>query len=90
MFYHVQLFDLDNYNRVLLNDSENVSQNYINASYIHGSLQDEEYKMFIATQGPLHSTIEKFWKLILSKNIKLVIMLSLLSENGRVYAFNIE
>jgi protein tyrosine phosphatase len=43
----------------------------------------EDKELFISTQGPLHTTIETFWKIIIKKNIKLVIMLSNLEEQGR-------
>jgi protein tyrosine phosphatase len=89
MSYHVDIYHLDYHNRVLLNDSEIILQNYINASYINGPL-DEDKNMFIATQGPLHNTIEQFWTLLFNKNIKLVIMLSKLSENGRVFDINLD
>jgi protein tyrosine phosphatase len=40
--------------------------------------------MFIAAQGPLNTTIKSFWKVVLNKKIKLIIMLTDLIENGRV------
>ncbi len=39
--------------------------------------------MFITTQGPLRITIEAFWKLIMIKDIKLVIMLTKTEEECR-------
>lgn len=39
--------------------------------------------MFIATQGPLNNTISKFFKLIMAKNIRLVVMLCRLEEDSR-------
>jgi protein tyrosine phosphatase len=45
---------------------------------------EEDSDMFIATQGPLPHTCEHFWNLILNKNIKLIIMLAQVKENGRV------
>ena len=74
----------DSHNRVHINNSENISQNYINASYINGPLNNDK-NMFIATQGPLQHTIQRFWELIITQKIKLIIMLAQLSENGRVY-----
>ena len=61
---------------------ENISNNYINASYISGPLPNDT-KLFIACQGPLNITIEYFWKMIMLKNIKLIVMLSNLQEEGR-------
>jgi protein tyrosine phosphatase len=83
MFYHVYNINSDNHNRVYLNDSENFSENYINASFINGPLDDDK-NMFIATQGPLNNTKSKFWQMIMKQNIKLIIMLSHITENGRV------
>ena len=44
---------------------------------------EEDKNMFIAAQGPLPNSKEKFWKLIVNKKIKLIIMLTQLNENGR-------
>ena len=43
----------------------------------------EDKKLFIATQGPLSGTIFSFWKMIISHNINLIIMLSNVIEEGR-------
>ena len=40
--------------------------------------------MFIATQGPLEHTHHDFWKMIVENNVKIIIMLCKLKENGRV------
>jgi protein tyrosine phosphatase len=55
---------------------------YINASYIMGPLPDDK-DLFIATQGPVTCTIEAFWKMVLIKNTKLIIMLTNLKEENR-------
>ena len=52
-------------------------------NFIKGPLKEDE-KMFIATQGPLTNTTESFWRLILTKKISLIIMLSDLIEDNRV------
>jgi protein tyrosine phosphatase len=62
---------------------EKISKNYINASHISGPIAEEDDNIFIATQGPLLSTIETFWRMIINKNIKLIIMLSNIQEEGR-------
>ncbi len=56
--------------------------NYINASTISGPLSNDT-NLFITTQGPLRITIEAFWRLILNRNIKLIIMLTNLEEDSR-------
>lgn len=45
--------------------------------------------MFVATQGPLQSTIESLWELVLNKKISLIIMLSDLIEDNRVILLNL-
>ena len=61
------------------NSNKNDINNYINASYISNPF-DNKSKLFIATQTPLENTIFSFWKMIYSHKIKLIIMLSDLSE----------
>ena len=57
---------------------------YINASFV-----DIPYKhSFIATQGPIDSTIEDFWQMVYDYDIPLVIMLCSLSEKGRTKCAN--
>jgi len=41
--------------------------------------------MFIACQGPLSNTTEDFWNMINTLNVKLVIMLCELQEEGMVF-----
>lgn len=53
---------------------------YINASHIQLRGAGKSY---IASQGPLESTTEHFWKLILQENVNVIVMLTLLAEGGR-------
>ena len=64
------------------NSSQNQHEWYINASYVNGPFKSDE-KCFIATQGPLQSTIGKFYKMCFNKDIKLIIMLCSFEEEGR-------
>jgi len=74
-----------NFNLALIEeDKDNLEDNYINASYLDGGPIDEENNCFIATQGPLSNTIDKFWKLVISKNVKLILMLCNIEEDFRV------
>ena len=50
---------------------------YINASWIH----IPHYRSFIATQGPLESTIEDFWVMCYTYDVKIIVMLCKLDEN---------
>jgi protein tyrosine phosphatase len=52
--------------------------------YVIKGPKSEDNKMFIATQGPLHSTFSSFWKMIYNKKIFLVIMLCKMEEDSRV------
>jgi len=51
---------------------------YINASWIH----IPSHRHFIATQGPLKSTIEDFWEMCLIYNVNAIVMLCPLEEKG--------
>jgi protein tyrosine phosphatase len=79
------IFYVDNFNTVLIDPdiSVELENNYINASFIDGPVNDDS-KMFIATQGPLIHTIETFWRMIFSKNSRLIIMLTNTYEDNRV------
>ncbi|KAK9883910.1 hypothetical protein WA026_004853 [Henosepilachna vigintioctopunctata] len=52
---------------------------YINASYIHGYNVPRAY---IATQGPKSSTLVDFWRMIWQENVKHIVMLVNIIENG--------
>lgn len=66
------------YNRVKL---DSASSNYINASYIHGFENDVNY---IASQGPMPSTLSDFWLMVWQNNINVIVMLTSLIEKGQV------
>ena len=50
---------------------------YINASWIH----IPAHRSFIATQGPLESTIEDFWVMCYAYDVKIIVMLCKLDED---------
>jgi len=62
---------------------ENIYDSYINANYINTST-DQNDQVIIATQGPLPSTKENFWRMIIQEEVFLVVMLCNLKENGKV------
>lgn len=55
---------------------------FISANWISGEIPGSD-KSYIATQGPLQHTVDDFWRMIQEYNIKVVVMLSNLVENGR-------
>ncbi|MED6262408.1 hypothetical protein ATANTOWER_019048, partial [Ataeniobius toweri] len=67
--------------RVKLNRStSNESSDYINASYIPGYNSNREY---IATQGPLPSTVSDFWRMVWEEKVKRIVMVTNHIEAGR-------
>ena len=62
-------------NKVPLNNN-----NYINASFIN--IPNEH--SFIATQGPLDTTISDFWEMIIDYNVSVIIMLCNLKERNKI------
>ena len=58
----------------------NSNNKYINASWIHLPYN----KSFIATQGPLDTTIDDFWQMIYQYNIQVIIMLCQLEEKSKI------
>uniref|UniRef100_A0A087YDN1 protein-tyrosine-phosphatase n=1 Tax=Poecilia formosa TaxID=48698 RepID=A0A087YDN1_POEFO len=65
--------------RVKLNASAPKETDYINASYIPGYNSSREY---IATQGPLPSTVADFWRMIWEQKVKRVVMVTNHKEAG--------
>ncbi|KAM4715240.1 receptor-type tyrosine-protein phosphatase H-like [Anableps anableps] len=65
--------------RVKLNTSTPSETDYINASYIPGY----NYREYIATQGPLPSTVNDFWRVIWEQKVRRVVMVTNCIEAGR-------
>ncbi|CAH0715739.1 unnamed protein product, partial [Brenthis ino] len=57
---------------------------YINASYINMEIPNSDLVLtYIATQGPLASTVGDFWQMVWESESSLVVMLTVLAERGR-------
>ncbi|CAF0907057.1 unnamed protein product [Didymodactylos carnosus] len=72
----------DEHSRVKLSElpGDPVSS-YINANYVHG--YDNEYRAFIATQGPMSNTIIDFWRMIWQENVPVIVMITKLYEKNK-------
>lgn len=58
---------------------------YINANYVNMEIPGSGIiNRYIATQGPLSSTVSDFWQMVLEAGSTLVVMLTTLVERGRV------
>uniref|UniRef100_A0A8C9XVW4 protein-tyrosine-phosphatase n=1 Tax=Sander lucioperca TaxID=283035 RepID=A0A8C9XVW4_SANLU len=72
---------LDDWCRVKLTTSNlNNTSDYINASYMPGYNSKSEY---IASQGPLPSTVNEFWRMIWEQKVKGIVMVTNCTEGGR-------
>ncbi|XP_044253783.1 tyrosine-protein phosphatase non-receptor type 4 [Tribolium madens] len=68
--------------RVILKNAP--SGDYINANYVNMKINGTDIvNKYIATQGPLQSTCEDFWQMILEEKCNLIVMLTTLVERGR-------
>ncbi|XP_076812365.1 receptor-type tyrosine-protein phosphatase N2-like [Clavelina lepadiformis] len=69
------------HNRVKLSASNNPMEgDYVNASYIIDN--NPRWPSFIATQGPLSSTIHHFWQMVWEQGVVAIVMLTPLAEEG--------
>ncbi|XP_078290624.1 tyrosine-protein phosphatase non-receptor type 20 isoform X3 [Panthera onca] len=59
------------------------NKDYINASYIRIMNSGEEY-FYIAAQGPLPSTTDDFWQMVLENNSNVIVMITKEIEGGIV------
>ncbi|XP_052337898.1 receptor-type tyrosine-protein phosphatase V-like isoform X5 [Oncorhynchus keta] len=75
--------------RLSLLDSK-LHSDYINASYVpsavclsapQGGCTERD---FICTQGPLHSTIADFWRMVWEQNVRIIIMVTALKQKDMV------
>ncbi|XP_074030618.1 protein tyrosine phosphatase Meg [Leptinotarsa decemlineata] len=68
--------------RVIMKDAS--SGDYINANYVNMLVPNsDQVNKYIATQGPLASTAEDFWQMILEEEVNLIVMLTTVLERNR-------
>ncbi|CAI5659057.1 unnamed protein product [Oreochromis niloticus] len=65
--------------KLTTSDPDGISD-YINANYMPGYSSNREY---IATQGPLPSTVNDFWRMIWEQRVKRIIMVTNCIEGGQ-------
>ncbi|XP_033744584.1 tyrosine-protein phosphatase non-receptor type 12-like isoform X2 [Pecten maximus] len=68
------------YSRVILQETGVDGSDYINANLIQDPYNNDGY---IATQGPLPHTVDDFWRMIMEKKVKVVIMACKLVEGNK-------
>ncbi|XP_052067762.1 tyrosine-protein phosphatase 10D-like [Mytilus californianus] len=64
-----------------LGDDDEEASTFINANYIPGYKSQREY---IASQGPIPSTIDDFWRMVWEQSVSIIVMLTLAKEDGRI------
>jgi len=56
---------------------------YINANYVTMTTGDNRHRRWIASQGPLESTSDDFWRMVINNNVNLIVMVTQLAERNR-------
>lgn len=46
-------------------------------------------KAYIATQGPKRNTVNDFWRMVWQENVKYIVMVANVDENGKVSHFKL-
>ncbi|XP_077981562.1 receptor-type tyrosine-protein phosphatase epsilon-like [Glandiceps talaboti] len=77
-FRNIMAYD---HSRVILdNESEELTSDYINASYINGY---KKKKAYIATQGPKTSTVADLWRMVWQEKSACILMATNLRESNK-------
>jgi netrin-G3 ligand len=68
------------HSRVVLQSPDDDGVDYINASYIEGY---HTKNCYIATQGPVPSSVDDFWQMVWEQRSPVIVMLTKIEEAGR-------
>ena len=70
-----------NYSRVTLSEYPGIpGSDYINANYIKGASGSNAY---IASQGPLPHTVNDWWRMVVEKEVQVIVMACNVEEGGK-------
>jgi len=58
-------------------------EEYLNANFVDGFRTPRAY---IATQGPMQGTFDAFWRMVWEQEVRVIVMITHLFENGKVNA----
>lgn len=70
------------------NGAETANSEYLNGSYVEPLREYGCHRSYIATQAPLPSTFETFWRAVWQQNSRTIAMLTREYESGRVQSHN--
>lgn len=76
-------FFVDDSTRVRLKDTALSESDYINASHMRLRVGPRHLDI-IASQGPLPSTVDHFWQMIIEQGVKVIGMVTQEVENGKI------
>ncbi|CAI9718161.1 receptortyrosineH-likeproteintype phosphatase 10D-like isoform X1 [Octopus vulgaris] len=79
-FVNILPYDFSRVKLTKASDDDDEGSDYINANYIPGFTSRREY---IATQGPLSSTRDDFWRMVWEQNVHNIVMLANCIEKHR-------
>ncbi|XP_014781630.1 tyrosine-protein phosphatase 10D isoform X2 [Octopus bimaculoides] len=79
-FVNILPYDFSRVKLSKSSDDDDEGSDYINANYIPGFISRREY---IATQGPLSSTRDDFWRMVWEQNVHNIVMLANCIEKHR-------
>ncbi|XP_063963207.1 receptor-type tyrosine-protein phosphatase delta-like [Lytechinus pictus] len=77
---YINIIPYDHSRVILDTDLDAPHEDYINASFVSGYLRPKAY---IATQGPLSTSVFDFWRMVWQERVPIIVMLTKLVENKK-------